>query len=87
MVTLTRAGSGVIDLWTLTLQDILPTIPVPLREPDPDAVLDLQAALNAIYDEAGYDLSIDYTQSPPPPAFNEADIEWILSTLANSEGK
>ncbi len=87
LVTLTRAGSGVIDLWTLTLQDILPTIPVPLREPDPDAVLDLQAALNAIYDEAGYDLSIDYTQSPPPPAFNESDIEWILSTLANSEDK
>jgi hypothetical protein len=61
LVSLTRAGFGVIDLWTLTLQDILPTIPVPLREPDFDAVLDLQAAMNAIYDEAGYDLSIDYT--------------------------
>ncbi len=27
-----------------------------------DAVLDLQAALTAVYDEAGYDLSIDYSQ-------------------------
>jgi hypothetical protein len=37
----------------VTLQDTLPTIPVPLRNPDPDAVLDLQAALQAIYDKQG----------------------------------
>lgn len=84
LVSLTRAGSGVIDLWTLNLQDILPTILVPLREPDPDAVLDLQAALNAIYDEAGYDLSIDYTQFPPPPAFSDADREWMRNLLDRS---
>ncbi|MBD2771475.1 DUF4058 family protein [Iningainema tapete] len=77
LVTLTRAESGVIDVWPVTLQDTLPTIPVPLRQPDPDAVLDLQAALNAIYDEAAYDLSINYTQSSPPPAFNDVDKQWI----------
>ncbi|KAB8318296.1 DUF4058 family protein [Tolypothrix campylonemoides VB511288] len=81
LVTLTRAGSGVIDVWPVTLQDTLPTVPVPLRNPDPDAVLDLQAALQAIYDEAGYDLSIDYTQTPPPPAFSKADIEWMYTRL------
>lgn len=69
----------------MTLQDILPTIPVPLREPDSDAVLDLQAALNAIYDEAGYDLSIDYTQSPPLPAFSEGDREWMRNLLNQIE--
>jgi hypothetical protein len=84
LVTLTRAGSGVIDVWPVTLQDTLPTIPVPLRNPDPDAVLDLQAALQAIYDEAGYDLSIDYTQTPPPPAFSKADIEWMYTRLGKS---
>ncbi|MEI2580351.1 DUF4058 family protein [Scytonema sp. PRP1] len=77
-------GSGVIDVWPVTLQDTLPTIPVPLRNPDPDAVLDLQAALQAIYDEAGYDLSIDYTQTPPPPAFSKADIEWMQTRLGKS---
>jgi hypothetical protein len=51
----------------VTLDQPLPTIPVPLRPPDADAVLDLQAALAAVYDEAGYDLSIDYTLTPPPP--------------------
>lgn len=77
LITLTRADSRVTDVWTVTLQETLPTIPVPLRNPDPDAVLDLQAALNAIYDEAGYDLSIDYTQPPPPPAFSTVDLEWM----------
>nr|WP_236117332.1 DUF4058 family protein [Hassalia byssoidea] len=51
--------------------------------PDPDAVLDLQAALNAIYSEAGYDLSIDYNKLPPPPAFSKTDIEWMQARLAD----
>jgi Protein of unknown function (DUF4058) len=68
-------------VWPVTLQDTLPTIPVPLREGDPDAVLELQAALNAIYDEAGYDLSINYTQPPPPPALSDEDIEWMSAQL------
>ncbi len=62
LVTLTRAESGVMEVWPVTLQDTLPTIPIPLKNPDPDAVIELQAALNAIYDEAAYDLSINYTQ-------------------------
>lgn len=83
LITLTRAASGVIELWPLKLQDTLPIIPVPLKEPDADAVLDLQNALNAIYDEAGYDLSIDYHQLPPPPAFSQADIDWIEARIGN----
>uniref|UniRef100_UPI003013774A DUF4058 family protein n=1 Tax=Hassallia byssoidea TaxID=482630 RepID=UPI003013774A len=55
----------------------------PLLLPDPDAVLDLQAALNAIYSEAGYDLSIDYNKLPPPPAFSKTDIEWMQARLAD----
>lgn len=85
LITLSRVSSGVIELWPLKLQDTLPIIPVPLKEPDPDAVLDLQNALNTIYDEAGYDLSIDYHQSPPAPAFSQADKEWIEARLTNQE--
>jgi hypothetical protein len=73
LITLTRSGSGVIELWPLKLQDTLPIIPVPLKEPDADAVLDIQNALSTIYDEAGYDLSIDYHQLPPPPTLSQAD--------------
>jgi Protein of unknown function (DUF4058) len=37
----------------------------------------LGIALAEIYDEAGYDLSIDYTQAPPPPALTVADHSWL----------
>lgn len=84
LITLTRAGSGVIDLWPVKLLDTLPTIPVPLCKGDSDAILELQAALNAIYEEAGYDLSIDYTQPPPPPALSDVDIEWMYQRLSKS---
>jgi hypothetical protein len=54
---------------------------VPLRLPDPDVPLDLQAALQTAYDEARYDLSIDYSQPPTPP-LNEADAEWAKALLS-----
>lgn len=82
LLTLTRAQSGMVEVWPILLQDALPIVPVPLRQPDADIPLDLPTALNAIYDEAAYDLSIDYNQMPPPPAFSEAEIEWMRSLLA-----
>jgi hypothetical protein len=79
LVTLTRAHSGLTDVWALDLRTPLPTVPVPLRPPDDDVLLDLQAALSAAYDEAAYDLSIDYTQPPPPPALPAGEAEWARS--------
>jgi Protein of unknown function (DUF4058) len=78
-VTLTRAQSAAVDLWPIALQQSLPVIPVPLKGDNLDVALDLGAALVEIYDEAGYDLSIDYTQSPPPPALTAADQSWWRS--------
>ncbi len=72
LVTLTRAQSEVVNVWTVSLQDSLPIIPIPLRPTDADIPLHLQNALNDIYDEAAYDLSIDYSQPPPPPALSTA---------------
>lgn len=83
-IALTRAHSGVIDAWPLKLQNKLPNIPVPLRSPDPDVILDLSTAIREIYDEAAYDLSINYSESPPPPALSEVDKHW-LETLLNSQ--
>jgi hypothetical protein len=37
-----------------------------------------------IYDEAGYDLSIDYTQLPPPPLLSEPDQQKLKSYLERS---
>ncbi|MFL5807016.1 MAG: DUF4058 family protein, partial [Roseiflexaceae bacterium] len=42
---------------------------------------DLAAALTSVYDEAAYDLSIDYRQDPPPPALSESDRAWVGELL------
>ncbi|MGB7444505.1 MAG: DUF4058 family protein [Coleofasciculaceae cyanobacterium] len=80
-IALTIAGSGLIDLWPLELIDSLPIIPVPLRSPDPDVPLELSQVMADIYDEAAYELSIDYTQLPPPPALSEKDVRWVQELL------
>lgn len=81
VIALTRAYSGVIEVWPLRLRDLLPVIPVPLRAPDADVLLELAAALHTIYDEAAYDLSIDYSQPPPPPPFSQTEVDWMQALL------
>jgi hypothetical protein len=84
LISLTRSHAGVVELWPVELQQPLPTIPVPLREPDDDVALDLGRALHEVYDEAAYELSIDYAQVPPPPAFSEIEAAWMQTLLAPS---
>jgi hypothetical protein len=87
LVTVTRAQSGSVEVWPIGLSDPLPTIPLPLRSPDADVPLDLGEALTAIYDEAAYDLSIDYHQSPPPPPLSEEEQRWLEDCLAIVRGQ
>lgn len=63
-----------VGLWPLQLRDRLPRIPIPLREPDPDAQLDLQQVLHDIYDKAHYKTYV-YDGSPDPPLAAE-DEAW-----------
>jgi Protein of unknown function (DUF4058) len=81
IVTLTRAQATALEVWTIALLERLPVLPIPLRSPDPDVPLDLEQALAEIYEEAGYDLSIDYTQSPPPPALPESELQRLRHFL------
>lgn len=80
-VMLTRAKANQIELWPIRVQEKLPTIAIPLRPTDQDIPLDLQAVFAAIYDKAGYDLSLDYSQPPPPPAFDDTTQSWIDELL------
>ena len=48
--------------------DRLPTIPVPLKAPDPDVALDLAAVYNRAYDRGHNARSIDYNQPIPSSA-------------------
>ncbi len=87
LVTVTRVQLGSVEVWPIRLQDSLPTIPVPLRSPDADVPLELGEALTAIYEEAAYELSIDYHQAPLPPTLSKADIQWLSSLLPLQEPK
>jgi len=77
-VTLSRAQRRPhVEVWPIQLWDKLPVAPVPLREPDPDAALDLGAMVAAVYEHGGYDMLIDYTRQPPAPKLSDAEAEWL----------
>jgi hypothetical protein len=76
-VVLTRAHQAYADLWPIQLADPLPTVPVPLRELDEDVPLALGAALTTVYEDAAYDLSIDYKAVPPPPPLSAEEEAWV----------
>lgn len=83
-VVLTRAGASTMEVWTIKLSETLPRLPVPLRHPDKDVVLDMPAALTTVYDEAYYHLSIDYQQDPPLPALTTEDQAWMRQLLSTT---
>ncbi|MBI4786647.1 MAG: DUF4058 family protein [Chloroflexi bacterium] len=81
-VVLSRAGHRpTVEVWPISLKDPLPVLPLPLLEPDPDAPLDLQAAVASVYDRGAYAAQIDYTQAPPPPALSDEQKNWLDQIL------
>jgi hypothetical protein len=61
-------------LWPIMLREPLPEIPIPLRNGDPDAMLDLQRLLHDVFDGAGYEYYI-YGGRPAPPLGSD-DANW-----------
>jgi hypothetical protein len=70
-----------IAIWPCALQKPLPTVPVPLRRPDPDAALNLTRIVQQVYRNARYDLQVDYQAAPPPPDLSSDDLAWIDAHL------
>ncbi len=62
-----------VELWPIGLREPLPLVPVPLRDPHPDARLDLQAALHRAYDSGGYDFIYRH---PLEPSLSPDDNAW-----------
>jgi hypothetical protein len=66
-VFLSRAARRpVTEYWPIALSQHLPTVPVPLRDPDPDVPLDLQEVFASVYDAFGYAFLIDYGKEAEP---------------------
>jgi Protein of unknown function (DUF4058) len=68
------------DLYAFNLSSPLPSFSIPLRSGDPEPILDLQTILNTVYDRAGYDYAIDYTQPTVPP-LPDTDAAWADALL------
>ncbi|HWE01654.1 MAG TPA: DUF4058 family protein [Tepidisphaeraceae bacterium] len=71
-------------IWPMRLEQRLKTIPIPVRQGDADAALDLQAMLNTAYNRAGYELRIDYSNEPVSP-LPQRFAEWARNTIATRE--
>jgi len=69
------------EVWYTDLRDSLPTIAVPLREPDGDVPLNLQGAFETVYNRGGYAAVVDYDTLPPSPPLPPADVAWIAARL------
>jgi Protein of unknown function (DUF4058) len=69
-----------IEYYRIPLNERLPAIWIPLRQTDPDVVLDLQALIDRCYEEARYEDDIDYRQEPDPPLSGDL-IQWSDALL------
>jgi hypothetical protein len=63
------------ELYPRQLRQRLPRIKVPLAEPDPDVVLDVQAALQQVYADGRFMRRIRYN-APCEPPLESADQQW-----------
>lgn len=69
------------DLWRIRLNQRLPPILIPLKAGDDDAQLDLQDVFTSVYDHAGFDLIVNYRDTPDPP-LNAEQATWADQWLA-----
>lgn len=73
-----RAG---VRSWPL--RDPLPTIPIPLRAPDPDVLLDLTPVFATAYERGRYARRLDYAVVLPTP-LSPDDRAWAESRARNA---
>jgi len=68
------------EVYPIPLSRRLPRMRIPLKEPDPDVVLDVQAVLDRCYDNGGYADLIDYRRPPSAPLSPE-EAAWVDGLL------
>ena len=81
LVTLLRGNTYKVDVWAVDIKGKLPVLPVPLKSPDADAILNLQKAFDEMYAEGLYASSVNYGKTPPLPAFSEEEQKWMVGVL------
>jgi len=78
---LSRAdGRPDCQVFAWRLRDPLPTLPVPLRAPDPDVMINLGDVFVTAYERGRYRRKIDYA-GELPHGLSEADREWARQVV------
>lgn len=72
----------VTEVYAVQLRQPLPRVPVPLLPPDPDVILDLQAAVDACFRLVGYERLLNYAAPPPPPELSPDDLAWVRESVS-----
>jgi hypothetical protein len=80
VINVMRVGSPGYEFFTVDLRTRLPRVGIPLKPGEPDVVLDLQAALNRVYDLGAYTMRIDYDREPEP-TLDEETAAWASGLL------
>lgn len=70
-----------VQVWPVQLASRLPALPIPLRNPDPDASLDMNSVMANVYERGAYDVQIDYMQPVPPPELTSEEQDWTDTLL------
>ena len=68
------------QVYSWLLPDRLPTLPVPLRAPDADLLIDLAAVFNTAYDRGRFRRRIDYNGTTPVQ-LTANELSWAKSLL------
>jgi hypothetical protein len=68
-------------VYLFTIRDPIPDIPIPLQPGDVEPSVTLNRLVHDVYDRAGYDLTLDYKQAPPPPPMRAQDVQWMQQLL------
>jgi len=76
-----RAGAERFEVWPTRLREELPTVAVPLTSDLPDVPLDLQAAVETVYERFRYDAAIAYNAAPPMPPLSPDDAAWATERV------
>jgi hypothetical protein len=68
-------------IWSISVRDSLPVIPIPLDPGTKEPQLSLQECFNRAYEDSRLDAEIDYTQPPIPP-LADIDAQWARELLS-----
>jgi hypothetical protein len=80
-----RAPHLDLELFGFRLRDPLPVVSIPLREPDPDILLDLGPVFRRAYETGPYRKILSY-DGPADPPLRDEDAAWARSVVKRLAG-